>query len=575
MHHRSVFFALGLCVTSAAACKPPPSTRTSVEPRDAHDSAAADVASSNALVSDTPSPAAASLAQQSQVARSLNAFGFSLFAALDRSENTLISPLDLGRALSLLELGADGESRAELDRALRFDDASRSIDALPALRQSLERSAQRPGFALSSGARVWPATSITVLDSYRDAAARALGAPIVALDYAADPEAQRRTINAWVSQQTRTRIPELLGPGTIDQQSRFVLTTALYFLGRWRATFDPSSTRDEPFFVGEGRAKTVPMMSGPIQARYAQDTDVRLLELDYEGGELVMDVMIPTPGRTLASIAPRLTADNFARWVEIAREQGVIVNLPRFTARRQSRLRGALGAIGVRSVFSSSANLERLTRAAPITIGDVIHEVFVSVNESGTEAAAATAVTGYGSGGGTPVFSVNQPFVFAIRHRPTGAVLFLGSVVDPAPEAAAQPTRGAPFEPGAADSMRPTFGPGLMGRSARGPMARAAPPVVQGALSPEAVRRVVLRSLNTMLFCHERGLATNSNLEGRVRVSFSITEQGAVRGATTDAEYPLPEVRECVRRVFERLTFPRPERGEASVEYPIVFLRAE
>ncbi|MFO0559960.1 MAG: serpin family protein [Polyangiales bacterium] len=513
--------------------------------------------------------------QLAPVASSINDFGFALFATMDPSQNALFSPYDVSRALSLLELASAGETQAEIDRALRFADAPRVIAALPALAQTLERSARRPGFALSSAARVWPSNTMTVLDSYRDSVAQNLGAPLVPLDYVSDPEAQRRTINGWVSRQTQGRIPELLGGGSVDQATRFVLTTALYFLGRWRATFDSTLTRDGDFFVSAGRAKSVPMMSGPLSARYVQDGDVRMIELDYEGEELSMNVMIPAPGRALSAVSAQLNAANFARWVSAAREQSVIVELPRFTLRKQVLLRSSLEAVGVRSVFSSSANLQRLTTSERPMIGSVIHEVFVAVNETGTEAAAATAVAGYGSGGGTPVFSVNQPFVFAIRHKPTGTILFLGHVVDPAPDVEPHDASGAPFSAGARDSMIPAYGPGLQGRSLPGPIVRASAPTVQGALAPEAIRRIVLRNLGAVTHCHERGLATNPSASGRVEVSFTINAEGSVRGASTNDAYPVPEVRACVQRVFERLQFPRPERGEVTVVYPVMLLTTD
>jgi serpin B len=281
---------------------------------------------------------------------------------------------------------------------------------------------RRPGLALSSAARVWSSRTLTELDSYRDSVPQNLGAPLVALDYASDPEAQRQTINEWVSRQTQGRIPELLGAGAVDRETRFVLTTALYFLRRWRSTFDASVTHEDDFFVREGQAKSVPMTSGPLCARYMQDGEVRMIELDYEGEELVMNVIIPSPWRSLSAMHARLDATNFARWVDIARPRAIIVNMPRFTLRRQVRLRDSLARVGVRQVFDSSANLQRLTTSERPQIGAVIHEVFVSVDETGTEAAAA--LTGYGSGHSLPVFSVNQPFIFAIRHKPTGAILF-------------------------------------------------------------------------------------------------------------------------------------------------------
>ncbi|MDP3275581.1 MAG: serpin family protein [Deltaproteobacteria bacterium] len=341
------------------------------------------------------------------------------------------------------------------------------VEVLPALQRALEGSAQRPGFALASAARVWPGRSFAVLPAYQRDALRYFGAEVVTLDFARDPEAQRRTINGWVSEQTCTRIPELLQAGAISASTPLVLTSAVYFLGRWAAVFDRNETRDAPFFLGDGSAKQVPMMHGPLTGRFVQDGNARLFELAYEGDELVLDLVIPAPGARLSEVLPRLSAQTLARWTESATPTHLHVALPRVTLREPSRLRASLTALGAPSLFAG-ADLRRLTAGTGPSIDEVIHEVYLDLNESGTEAAAATALTGYGSGAVPPSFVLNQPFVFALRHRPTGVVLFVGRVVDPAPERPAAPTPGGPFVPGALDPLQPRELAGLRGRGPHG-----------------------------------------------------------------------------------------------------------
>jgi serpin B len=373
--------------------------------------------------------------QLAPVASSINQFGFSLFSRMSLNQNAMVSPYDIARALALLELASAGETQSEIDRALGFTDASRAIAALPSLEQAIERSAERPGFALAGAARVWPSRSLPVLESYRESVSQFLGAPLVSLDYQRDPEAQRRTINEWVSRQTRGRIAELLAPGMVTERTRIVLTTALYFLGRWSNVFSASQTRPRDFFVSERQTKLVPMMHKAMWARAMQDGDVRMLELDYEGGELAMNVVLPSQGRTLSAVHAQLNQANFSRWVSALRARYVRVEMPRFTLTTRASLGELLEQMGVRSVFGPSANLQRLATSGPLWVDAATHQVFVEVNERGTEAAAATALLVQGTAKPPEpwVFSVNQPFIFAICHKPTGTILFLGNVVDPAP----------------------------------------------------------------------------------------------------------------------------------------------
>lgn len=516
----------------------------------------------------------ATLESQRQLGTAFSRFGFALFASLRSTSNELVSPYDLARALSMLERASANDTRRELDAVLSLSAGTASLEAIAALRSTIEASANRPGFALSTGARVWPARTLRVRDAFQLDALRLFGAPLEPLDFASDPDAQRRTINAWVSQQTRTRIPELLGPGSIDAATKITLTTALYFLGRWAQTFDVNATHPERFYLREGRAKTVSMMSGPVRGSYYDDGVARMLELPYQGDEFVMNLVIPAPGHRLDEVRARLDAATFERWTSAARTRDVVAVIPRFTLRKHSQLRGPIAALGARSLFAN-ADLSNLTEEPVREIGEVVHEVFISVNETGTEAAAATAVSGYGGGAATPVFNVDQPFVFVLRHPRTNTVLFLGAVYDPSPETAEEPASGGPFVRGAPDPMIARFPMGLHGRGPTGPLVLARAPTVRGAYSPELLRRVVLRSLGRVTFCHEQALAQRPTAEGELVAHFTLDAEGVPRDVRVDGEYPVATAHSCVRDAFAQLRFAGATAGTVSVDYPIVLRRPD
>ncbi|MDP3275570.1 MAG: serpin family protein [Deltaproteobacteria bacterium] len=510
------------------------------------------------------------------LAAAINQFGLALFAQRPPMANTLLSPYDLARALLLVERGSDGVTRAELSRVLHLEPGQDLTQALPSLQRALERSAQRPGFALASAARVWPGANFTVLPDYQRDALRLWGAPVVSLDYARDPEAQRRTINGWVSEQTHAKIPELLPPGAVTGQTTLVLTSAVYFLGRWATVFEPGETRDEPFFLGDGRAKQVPTMHGQVQGHFVQDGNARLFELPYEGDELAMDLVIPVPGARLSEVLPRVSAQALEAWAIAASPMSLRVVLPKVSLRQSSGLREPLEALGAQSLFAQP-DLRRLTAGEAPTVSQVLHEVYLDLNERGTEAAAATAVTVLGHGGGTPPasFVLNQPFVFALRHRPTSLVLFVGHVADPAPSLPAEPTPGGPFAADAVDPLQPRGGTPMSLRGARFPRMRILPLTGHGALDPLLARRVLLRNLGVFRMCHERAASQNPLAIGRVTLHFTITRAGTVRDAHADGDYPVRTAMACMQTAVSRLAFPIESRGETALDFTMVFVPTE
>ncbi len=296
------------------------------------------------------------------------------------------------------------------------------------------------------------------------------------VDFRGQPEAVRRRINAWVEKQTRDRIKGLIPPGAVDPLTRLVVTNAIYFKGAWHSPFNKAQTKDYPFTLAGGKKLDVPTMHGlPQGARYAAfekdgsffATPLRIdrrtkvlhkfypgpggfemLELPYKGGELSMLVLAPRSPDGLPALEKMLSGANLQAWAGELAQRPVNVYLPKFKMESSFDLGGTLKALGMKRAFTDprrpdGAQFDGMSEATDpankLYVTKVLHKAFVEVGEKGTEAAAATAVIlGVRSAKKkpemvpfTPTFNADKQFVFLIRDRKSGAVLFLGRVLNP------------------------------------------------------------------------------------------------------------------------------------------------
>ncbi|MGD0094042.1 MAG: serpin family protein, partial [Planctomycetota bacterium] len=272
------------------------------------------------------------------------------------------------------------------------------------------------------------------------------GASLDRLDFAGDPEGARKTINAWVEKETQEKIKELLKAGMIDAGTKLVLVNAIYFKGNWASQFKKEDTRAGPFTVcakDNPQAVDLPLMHRTGQYPYFVDDAVQALALPYQGGNLAMVVLLPAApdGAGLGALAgalenleQKLTPENLAAWLGHLRPQEVQVTLPLFKVTGEYKLNEALIALGMADAFSP-ANADFtgiLPRPDDLYISLVAHKAYVDVNEEGTEAAAATAVVMKPRGlAHRTEFRADRSFLFLIRDTKSGAILFLGRVLNP------------------------------------------------------------------------------------------------------------------------------------------------
>ena len=371
-------------------------------------------------------------------AAAITAFGLDLYRALAAHEgNLVVSPASVVLALAMARAGARGTTAAEMDEVL-YDVASDAHAGwLNALDQVLAR---RSGTYKDDGGADHEVT-LRIVNStfaqrgmrletvYLEALASRFDTGVRLVDYVAQPEAARALINSWVDDQTEHRIPELLVPGIITSDTRLTLVNAIYLKAPWQTPFQPSATRPGTFTLADGSTVEVPMMAARTSLPYAAGNGWQAVELPYIGHALALTVIMPDD---LAAFESSLTADQLAAIIEDLGEYNVTLTFPKFGIETKAMLAELLAALGMPSAFDGRADFSGITTAEALLISDVVHQANIDVDEKGTEAAAATAVVMRGGAAPQSVtLHVDRPFLFALRDVPTGAVLFLGRVLDP------------------------------------------------------------------------------------------------------------------------------------------------
>lgn len=370
------------------------------------------------------------------------AFGFDLYQELrmeggDAAQGNLFcSPYSISVALAMTYAGARGETAAQMAKALhftlppaRFHPAMNALD----LKLTPQESAagKRSPFMLHIVNRLWGQTGETFLPEFLELVARNYGAGLHLLDFARQPDESRHTINGWVAQQTNEKIKDLLPAGAIERRTKLVLTNAVYFKAEWEQQFEKRRTQDQPFHLLDGQTVPVPMMTETHNWRYGAGDGWQAIELPYVGGQFAMLIFVPDTGR-FATFDEDWGVKRYDDVVGGLKSQSVWLRLPKFTFSSEFTLKKALSALGMPLAFGA-ADFSAMDGKRDLFIADAYHKAFVQVDETGTEAAAATAVGIKATAmPHRPVeLTIDRPFLFVIRHVESGAVLFVGRVVDP------------------------------------------------------------------------------------------------------------------------------------------------
>lgn len=392
-----------------------------------------------ALAAAVTASAAVPSADVTPAVRSSAALGIDLYRQQAAGDgNLFLSPYSIATALAMTWGGARGDTAAQMERALHLSGGPEVVHgAFGALQARL--GATRDGrYELAVANRLFAQRGYTFRPEFFALLRDRYAAPLEEQDFRADPEPPRLHINRWVEGVTHDRIKELLARGKVRAETRLVLVNAVYFKAAWETPFPEYVTKPARFTSG-GASFETPTMRNVMRAGYAARDGIQVLDMPYEGGEVSMTILLPGAVDGLADLERRLTPEALAGWTADLPAMRVAVELPRWSFTWDADLVPPLRSLGVEDAFDcrppSRADFSGMTGKRDLCIDVVVHKAFVAVDEKGTEAAAATAVgmaeITSARPGAPPVFRADHPFLFLIRHRTTGALLFLGRVDDP------------------------------------------------------------------------------------------------------------------------------------------------
>jgi serpin B len=385
----------------------------------------------------------ASAGDKQTLARNNNEFALALYGRLrDREGNLFFSPFSVSTAFGMTYGGARGETAAEMAKGLHFTlPPERLHPAFAGVLWDLASRGKPRSYQLDMANALFVHKGYPLRPEFIKLTRDHYSAGLQELEFA-DGEGDRKTINAWVAKNTGDKINDLLPAQVIEPQTRLLMVNAAYFKADWQEKFKNTNTRKEWFRVSADKRVTVPLMKQTGHFGYWEDEKrgVQLLTMPFRGYELSMVVLLPRQGLELAELEASLTADSLAQWLEGTRETSVEVILPKFGMRKGLDLKKLLVPMGVRLVFDAvAADLTGIANVPPgesLYLTAALHQAVVEVDEEGTEAAAATVMKDKAKEGpprpaGPVVFRADHPFLFLIRHRDTGCILFLGRLSEP------------------------------------------------------------------------------------------------------------------------------------------------
>ena len=380
--------------------------------------------------------AAAMPAADSRITPSMNAFTVTSYKQLAAGDaNLILSPFNIATALSMAQAGARGKTAEEIQTVLhsRYDSTYDSV--LGALLADLAKAGNTGGNELLTANGLWVQKGFAIQPAFENTLDNNYHAPLKLLDFLANPEAARSQINRWTEEHTKEKIRNLFPSGSIDAHTRLVLTSAIYFYGKWQEPFVTSRTQPAPFTLPGGKTTQASFMNQTSHFGYAETPSAQILEMRYAGTGIGFDVLLPKAANGLSGLEKSLTVENLTGWIGNLSPRNVQVSLPKFRAESEFSLRKALSAMGMPTSFSDRADFSGIDPKRSLAISEVAHKAFVDVAEQGTEAAAATGIAMRPTAMRLPepavVFRADHPFLFLIRDTNTGVVLFIGRLMRP------------------------------------------------------------------------------------------------------------------------------------------------
>ena len=367
-----------------------------------------------------------------------NTFAFEMYKSYNINENLIFSPYSITLAFALLYAGIAGESEEEIKEVLNFELEQEKLHSVfNKLDLTLIEKDKKDDIELKIENRIWGEKTCTYVDSYLDTIALNYGAGLNIMDFINKPEESRNIMNKWVEEKTNDRIKDLLPENSINRATRLVLTNAIYFLGKWLYEFNKENTENKNFYLIDGKTKNVPFMNIiDTEFAFTHTKEYQAIELPYKDENLVM--LIVLPNEKISDFEKSFNYENFKEIENNLSKMKIDeLYIPKWkteTNTSQKSLKKNLVSLGMTKSFER-IDLSNLFQCdGPCKIDNVYHNAYISVNESGTEATAATAIVvkELSASTSTKIINIDRPFIYFILDKEiNNTILFMGRVLEP------------------------------------------------------------------------------------------------------------------------------------------------
>uniref|UniRef100_A0A8C1A3Z8 Serpin peptidase inhibitor, clade E (nexin, plasminogen activator inhibitor type 1), member 2 n=1 Tax=Cyprinus carpio carpio TaxID=630221 RepID=A0A8C1A3Z8_CYPCA len=368
----------------------------------------------------------ASVSQSSSYGERGSEIGLQVFLRVvqdKQQENVVLSPHGVASVLGMLLPGAHGDTRRQLLTGLKYRKTG-PYKMLRKLHKALTTKSNADIVTIANA--LFPNEGFSMKEDFLTANRENFMCETQTIDYS-DPEKAAETINEWVKNSTKGQIPSLVKADMFDPaMTRLVAVNSIYFKGLWKSRFQAQNTKPRSFTAGDGKTYKVPMMSQLSvfsigQASTPEGLKYTVIELPYHGNSMSMFIALPSEETTpLSAILPHISTATVQSWTKLLVQRRMRLLMPKFTAEEEVDLEGPLTAMGIKDIFSLES----------IYVSKALQKAKIEVNEDGTRASAATTAILHARSS-PPWMTVDRPFLFLIRHNPTGTILFAGQINKP------------------------------------------------------------------------------------------------------------------------------------------------
>jgi len=369
---------------------------------------------------------------QHQSIENINNLSFELLQQINKAEgqkNIFISAYSISNAMAMTYLGAKDNTKTELENVLFPKHKNKVAIDLKKLNEtlSLNRSIE-----LYSANNIWLSNKLTVKKRFENDLNDIFQAQIQKANFSDKQgvEQARQNINQWVEEKTKNKIKDFIAPGVLDESTVIVLVNAVYYYAKWKVQFEETDIYKDNFTNIDKNELLTEFMRSILSIPYYNNSEVEAVEIPYENDEASLIIILPND---FENFSEKLDYQYFRKIVDGFSKKSVKLSIPKFKQESEYNLVEYFKNMGINDLFTSKADLSGFTGDKDIHISKVLHKAIIEINESGTEASAATAVIGSRSVSGNKdmvIFKADKPFYYFIKENSTGVILFAGSFVD-------------------------------------------------------------------------------------------------------------------------------------------------